>query len=107
MGAGSDEMARLWMMDGLVVWLVRQRRHEQRGEEANARWKSLPRTSRGAAAARERHLPLNLNHNHSTTHHELLLLAAAAVLLDTVASQLSLPTTPIQALSSPRLSPRI
>ena len=68
MGAGSDEMARLWMMDGLVVWLVRQRRHEQRGEEANARWKSLPRTSRGAAAARERHLPLNLNHNHSTTH---------------------------------------
>jgi len=21
-GAGSDEMARLWMMDGLVVWLV-------------------------------------------------------------------------------------
>ena len=22
MGAGSDEMARLWMMDGLVVWLV-------------------------------------------------------------------------------------
>lgn len=69
MGAGSDEMARLWMMDGLVVWLVRQRRHEQRGEEANARWKSLPRRSRGAAARARAPSPSQPpNHNHSTTH---------------------------------------